>query len=68
MVAKNDALIMLIYKLNFFFKAKRLLNIIRVVASKKWGGDWKTLKKTVQYVGKRWTMAVNYIMQLLQED
>ena len=26
-------------------KAKRTLNTIRVVAGKKWGGDWKTLKK-----------------------
>ena len=30
-------------------KAKRALNTIRVVAVKKWGGDWKTLKNcTVQ--------------------
>ena len=29
-------------------KAKRALNIIKVVARKIWGEDWKTLKKTVQ--------------------
>ena len=29
-------------------KAKRALHIIKVVVGKKWGGDRKTLKKTVQ--------------------
>ena len=50
-------------------KAKRALNTVRVVAGKKWGGDWKSLKNcTVKYVGQRWSMAANYITKLRQED
>ena len=50
-------------------KAKRALNAIKVVAGKKWGGDRKTIKKTVQcnMQNKNKTMAANYTIQLLQE-
>ena len=35
-------------------KAKKALNSIKVVAGKKWGGDWKTIKIcTVQYVEQK---------------
>ena len=33
-----------------------------MIAGKKWGGDWKTLKNcTVYYAGQRWTMAAIYM-------
>ena len=42
-------------------KAKRALNTIKVVAGKKWGGDWKTLKKQYSAICKR---KIHYVCQI----
>ena len=49
--------------------AKRALNIIKIVAGKKWGADRKTLKNcTVTYVDQKQTTDVNYMAQPPQAD